>query len=50
MAMVQIQWYHLGEVNSPPILEPISVGIGMIWILTHGQSLPEILAALDARL
>ena len=41
MAMVQIQWYHF-VTGAPPILEPISVGIGMFtegtfWLLTHGQ-------------
>ena len=39
--MVQNPWYHLG-IGAPPILEPISVGIGMftggtIWVLTHGH-------------
>ena len=40
MAVGQNQWDPiLGYVNSPPILEPIAVGIGMFtgWILTHGH-------------
>ena len=39
VAAGQNQWYHvwLGFVNSPPILEPILVGIGMHRMLTHGQ-------------
>ena len=37
MAVGQNQWYHFG-VGAPPIFEPILVvGLGTIWILTHGH-------------